>query len=105
MAQRQVIFTNGAASAKTFTYTVEEDCLLVGTEANGASSVISKEPDLTWALYIAPTVSQFFDGMRTTANNNLVGRKIPLSKGEKIYVAFTNIVGTAILYLDPVSAE
>jgi len=105
---RSIVFDNASASAKTTSWKVDRASVVKAVSARSTNAVFSKEPLLTWATFIAPTVTQVTDAWRLDSGLAWTNLDFSIAEGQVIYCAFTNIIGSAILHiidepLDPFS--
>lgn len=55
---------------------------------------------MTWALVLAPASNAVVERLEISSSDQFAPMRIPVSAGEKLYLAFSAIKGTAYLWLD-----
>lgn len=103
MSTRVIRFTNSAASIGQLSWTPDQDVVATGFWVRGMSAVLSLDPSMTVALLTAPSATQVVERIEIDASQEFTPFRIPLSAGEKVFVAFTAAKGTAYLYCENVS--
>jgi hypothetical protein len=102
---RSIIFQNSAASAVTLAWTVDSDCTIEAFSSPTNQWLLSDNPSATVAVdLLAPTSTRAVENLFISSGSFSTGLNIPLSKGNKIYLASSAAKGSAILMLeDPIS--
>jgi len=93
------------------TWTVEEDCVLVGVSTSSANTLISDNPTLSLTDITAPANSSVRNDLilwlssGSATGSQLPLLNIPLAKGKRIFV-ISGVTSVVTLYVEPVvSAE
>jgi hypothetical protein len=96
---KRVITASSAAGGNTLKWTVDKDCNLVAFIGQTGAAVISFDPAITYATFIAPPADVISDNFATTIL--YMTSLIPLHQGDKIYLAFAPATpGVVQLFLD-----
>jgi len=98
---RTVLFTNTAASIAQLTWTVPNDVIVHWVQTNLTNVVLSNDPSITVALYLAPTESVVGKDVLVFSNFNQE-LNLPIQGGSKIFVNFTAAKGSIILFIEDV---